>query len=93
MSNRIRFEASGSEERLLRAGTQAARAVLTDWLGLESAGRAALAFALAVDGGYLDLVGGLWLQAVDGDPGHVCGRGGGVIPCRHTGNQEMVNKA
>lgn len=74
MSNSIRFKALGSLERLLRAGTGAARAVLTDWLGLESVGRAALAFALAVDGRHLDLVGGLWLQANDGDRGQICWR-------------------
>lgn len=46
-------------------------AVLTDWLRLESAGRAALAFAFAVDGGHPDLIGGLWFQVNNGDPGRV----------------------
>lgn len=50
------------------------RAVLTDWLSLESSGRAALAFAFSIDGGHLDLVGGLWLQAIDGDLNHACWR-------------------
>lgn len=48
------------------------REVLTDWLGLESAGRAALAFAFTIDGRHLDLIGGFWFQASDGDLGHVC---------------------
>lgn len=76
----------------VRAGTQAARAVLTDGLGLESAGPAALAFTFAVDGGHLDLVGGLRLQANDGDLGQVCWRRGGVNPCGHTKEQEMFNE-
>lgn len=72
--NSVRFKASGSEERLLRAGTGAARAVLTDWLGLESSGAAALAFTFTVDGGHLDLVGGLRHQADNGDRGQGCWR-------------------
>lgn len=56
--------------------------LLTDWLGLESAGRAALAFTFPVDGGHLDLVGGLWLQANDGDLGQVCWMKRGVTLCR-----------
>lgn len=68
------------------------KAVLTDGLSLESAGWAALAFTFSVDGGHLDLVGGLWLQAINGDVNHACWRRGGVIPCRYTGNQETVNK-
>lgn len=51
------------------------RAVLTDRLGLEGADPAAFAFAFAVDGGHLDLVGGLGVQLSDGD-GHVCLREG-----------------
>lgn len=74
MSNSIRFKALGSEERLLRAGTRVVRAVLTDWLSLESAGRAALSFTFSVDGRHLDLVGGLWFQANDGDLGQICWR-------------------
>lgn len=68
------------------------RAVLTDWLSLESAARAALAFTFSVDGGHPDLVGGLRLQAINGDVDHACWRRGSVIPCRYTGNQETVKK-
>lgn len=67
--NSIRFKAS-----LIKAGTGAARAVLTDWLGLESSGPAALAFTFTVDGGHLDLVGGLRHQANNGDHGRGCWR-------------------
>lgn len=62
--NRVRFKASGV------GGTPAA--LLTDWLGLKNSGFAALALAFAVDGGHLDLVGGLRLQAADGDLGVGC---------------------
>lgn len=51
-----------------------ARAVLTDWLGLERLGRAALAFTFPVDGGHPDLVGGLGLQALDDNLGRACWR-------------------
>lgn len=62
--NRVRFKASGV------GGTPAA--LLTDWLGLKNSGFAALALSFAVDGGHLDLVGGLRLQAADGDLGVGC---------------------
>ena len=78
MSYSVRFRPPGSGQSLLRAGIQEVRAALTDWLGLERAGEAAVAFAFAVDGGHLDLVGGLGLQANDGDHGHVCWRRDGV---------------
>jgi len=65
-------QSTGSGERLLRAGIQEAREALTDWVGLESAGKAVLAFAFAVDSGHSDLIGGLWFQANDGDQRHVC---------------------
>lgn len=45
--------------------------VRTDRSGLELDGRAALAFAFAVDGGHLDLVVGVRRQAHDGDAGQV----------------------
>lgn len=64
----IRFKAAGSGLVWSREERQA----LTDWLRLESAGTAALAFAFAVDGGHLDLVGRLRFQSDDGYPGHVC---------------------
>lgn len=56
MSSSIRFKAFGSQEHLEQE--QEARGVLTDWLGLESAGLAALAFAFAVDSRHPDLVRG-----------------------------------
>lgn len=74
MRNSIRFKALGSEESLLGAESGTAREVLTDWLRLEGLARAALAFPFPVDGGHLDLVGGLRLQAGDGDFGQVCWR-------------------
>lgn len=77
----------GSEERLLEAGTRAVRAVLTDWLRLERFGRGALTFTFAIDGGNPDLVGGLWVQAEDGDLVQICWRRGGVIPCRSAGKK------
>lgn len=40
--------------------------LLTDGFRLEGVGRAAFTFTLAVDGGQLHLVAGLWLQASDG---------------------------
>lgn len=54
--------------------TRAGDGVLTDWLGLEAGGKAAFALAFAIDGGHLDLVGSLWLQATDGDHGQACWR-------------------
>lgn len=65
VSYSVRLKAPGSGERFFKAKTLEASEVLTDWLGLERAGRAALPFAFAVDGGHLDLVGGLWFQASD----------------------------
>lgn len=65
MSYSFRLKALGSGERFFKAKTLEARGVLTDWLGLEKAGSTALPFAFAVDGGHLDLVGGLWFQASD----------------------------
>lgn len=56
---------------------QGRREALTDWLSLEVLGRAALALALAVDGGHLDLIEGLGLQAHDGDHAEACRRKGG----------------
>lgn len=53
---------------------QGRREALTDWLSLEVLGRAALALALAVDGGHLDLIEGLGLQANDGDHAQACRR-------------------
>lgn len=78
MSYGIRFKAFGSEEHLEQE--QEARGVLTDWLSLESAGLAALAFTFPIDGGHPDLICSFWFQISDGDPGHVCWRQGGVIP-------------
>lgn len=46
--------------------------VLTDWLGFKSGDRAVLPFTFAIDGGHLDLVGGLRFQTNDGDLGHAC---------------------
>lgn len=51
---------------------QAGREVLTDGLRLEGGGRAALAFTFTVNGGHLDLVGGLGLQANDDKFGGIC---------------------
>lgn len=62
--------------------------VLTQPRRLKGGGRAALASAFTVDGGHLDLVGGLWLQANDGEGGGVC-QGG---DCRRGGEVEIVYK-
>lgn len=51
---------------------QAGREVLTDRLRLEGGGRAALAFTFTVNGGHLDLVGGLGLQTNDDEFGGIC---------------------
>lgn len=60
----IRFRAVRSEVgACLEQGDK--KRGLTDWLGLERADDAALAFAFPVDGGHLDLVGGLWFQPND----------------------------
>lgn len=57
----VRVKASGAE-------------LLTDWLRLEGARRAARSFSFTVDGRHLHLAGRLWFQANDGDGGHVCWR-------------------
>lgn len=49
-------------------------AVLTDRLGLESSGGAALAFSFAIDGGHSDLVGRFWFQPRDDDLRQLCNR-------------------
>lgn len=65
---------------------QAGREVLTDGLRLEGGGRAALAFTFTVNGGHLDLVGGLGLQAIDGEFGGIC-------QTEDTRQAENVNKS
>lgn len=50
------------------------RDVLTNRLGFKALWGAALSFTLAVDGRYLDLICGLWLQPHNGDQVETCFR-------------------